>query len=335
MHKIAVLGGGSFGTAIANMVANNGFPVTLWVRDPIQAKEMADSHENSRYLPGYQLSESLNISTSIETALTGADSVFFVVPSKAFRDVARQVKPYLAENSMVVSAAKGIEAETFKLMSQILVEELEHMRVGVLSGPNLAQEIINKEITASVVASPDDELCDQVQGLLGSPYFRVYANHDQFGVELAGALKNIYAIAAGMAAEMRLGMNTTSVLITRSLAEMSRFASRLGANPMTFLGLAGVGDLFVSCTSPLSRNFRVGMQLAHGASIEEALATVGQVAEGVNTTRIVKHKADELGVYMPLASALYDVMYNSLTIKKAIGRMMEADQNDDVEFTSR
>lgn len=332
-HQIAVLGGGSFGTAIANMLADNNYPVTLWVRNTEAASAMRETRENARYLPGYSLNPALTISDSLAEALRGADTVFFVVPSKAFRELARQVRQFLTPQAMVISAAKGIEGESFKLMSQVLSEELPGFRIGVLSGPNLAREIIAEEITATVIASDAPELCETVQELLGSRYFRVYANSDRFGVELAGALKNIYAISAGMAAALNVGMNTTSVLITRSLAEMSRFATRMGANPLTFLGLAGVGDLFVSCTSPLSRNYRVGQALAQGIDIETAVRDIGQVAEGVNTTRIVKEKADELGIYMPLATALYDVMYQQKPIRQAIAEMMLAEQSKDVEFS--
>jgi len=175
-------------------------------------------------------------------------------------------------------------------------------------------------------------LCAEVQSILSSQSFRVYANNDLFGVELAGALKNIYAIASGMAAAMNVGQNTTSVLITRSLAEMSRFAAKLGADPMTFLGLAGVGDLFVTCTSPLSRNYQIGHALGKGLTLEQAIEEVGQVAEGVNTTKIIKDEAEQLGVYMPLAKALYDNMFEGKPIKTVLRDLMLAEQADDVEF---
>ncbi|KKL96950.1 hypothetical protein LCGC14_1839400, partial [marine sediment metagenome] len=175
--------------------------------------------------------------------------------------------------------------------------------------------------------------CKEVQALLSSQYFRVYTNNDRFGVELAGALKNIYGIAAGMSAAMKMGQNTVSVLITRSLAEMSRFAASLGANPMTFLGLSGVGDLYVTCTSPLSRNFQVGYALGEGLSIDEATKKVGQVAEGINTTRIIKDEAEQLGIYMPLVCALYETMFNNRPVHEVLSSLMLAEQSTDVEFT--
>lgn len=330
--KIAVLGGGSFGTAIANMIAANGHDVTLWMRDSTNVVQCRQQRENVNYLPGYRLEDNLKFTSDLQEALQGAQVVFFSVPSKAFRQLAQQACPLLPEGTIAISTAKGIEANTFKLMSEILEEELPQVRVGVISGPNLAKEIAKKAITATVIASSDVELCRSVQQLLGSRYFRVYANKDRFGVELAGALKNIYAIAAGMASAMHMGQNTISVLITRSLAEMSRFAAKLGANPMTFLGLSGVGDLFVTCTSPLSRNFQVGHALGEGATLEEAIEKVGQVAEGINTTRIIKEEAEQLGIYMPLVSALYETMFNRRPVSEVLTSLMLAEQSTDVEF---
>ena len=330
--NIVVLGGGSFGTAIANMIASNGHPTTLWMRDESNARRCIELGENDRYLPGYKLDQRLTISADLDAALKNSMLVFFSIPSKAFREVCRQAAPFIKPETMVVSTAKGIEGESFKLMSNVLSEELERARVGVISGPNLAREVACKELTATVIASADKDLCDMVQRTLSTDYFRVYANSDMFGVELAGALKNIYAITAGVASAMKLGQNTMSMLITRSLAEMARFATRLGANPMTFIGLSGVGDLFVTCTSPLSRNFRVGQAIGQGKSLEDAIAEVGQVAEGVNTTRTVKLKADELGIYMPLATGLYEVMFNGASIGEIVKNMMVSAQTEDVEF---
>ncbi|HEY8386846.1 MAG TPA: NAD(P)H-dependent glycerol-3-phosphate dehydrogenase [Porticoccaceae bacterium] len=330
--RIAVLGGGSFGTAIANMIARKGYPVTLWMRDAANAERCRNLRENTPYLPGYPLHESLHISSDMAEALDGAEVVFFSIPSKSFRQVVRSAAPLLAPGVMAVSTAKGIEEDSFDLMSEILLEELEAPRVGVISGPNLAREIAAGEITATVIASEDNALCQRIQALLGSSSFRVYANHDRYGVELAGALKNIYAIVAGIASAMGVGQNTLSVLITRSLAEMTRFAARLGANPMTFLGLSGVGDLIVTCTSPLSRNFRVGQCIGKGMSLDEAMVEVGQVAEGIKTTRIVKHKADAIGVYMPLVSALDAILFHDQPLQSVLKNMMSSEQTEDVEF---
>jgi glycerol-3-phosphate dehydrogenase (NAD(P)+) len=331
-HKVAVLGGGSFGTVVANMMAANNHDVTLWMRSKAGAQIIADCGENTRYLPGYRLHADLAISTDLKQAVSGCDTVFFAVPSSAFRKVAKELSPWLPEGTMVISTAKGIEADTFMLPSQVLEQEISHCLVGVISGPNLAKEISQFAITATVVACENEQVCERAQQLLASDYFRVYANHDRYGVELAGALKNIYAIVAGIADAMNVGQNTKSVVLTRSLAEMSRFASQLGANPLTFLGLSGVGDLYVTCTSPLSRNFRVGMAIGNGKTLDQAVQHVGQVAEGVNTTKLVKEKADALGIYMPLASALYATLFEQRPIKESLRSMMLAEQSSDVDF---
>lgn len=330
--KITVLGGGSFGTAIANMIASNGHPVTLWMRDAENARHCMDAGENTPYLPGYKLDPRLQVSADLEAALEGASVVFFSIPSKAFRGVCQQVAGLIPAQTIVVSTVKGIEGDSFKLMSEILAEELDQPRIGVISGPNLAQEVAAREITATVIASADQAVCQTVQDVLQTAFFRVYANSDMYGVELAGALKNIYAIAAGMAASLKVGQNSVGVLITRSLAEMTRFAAHLGADPMTFLGLSGVGDLFVTCASELSRNYRIGYALGEGKSLEQAIEDVGQVAEGVNTTRIVKEKAEQLGINMPLASGLYDVMFKGGSLPRVLLRVMLSEQFDDVEF---
>lgn len=330
--KIAVLGGGSFGTAMAHMMASHGRDVTLWMRDSATAEQIRSTGENPRYFPGLKLSPELKVTSDLAAAVAGAGLILFAIPSKAFRDTAIAVKPHLASETVVVSLAKGIEAETFERPSQILEEVLPGHPIGVLSGPNLAKEIAKGEITATVIASEHPEVCQLLQSVLASRAFRVYSNPDRFGVELAGALKNIYAIIAGIADARGMGQNTKSVIITRSLAEMSRFAQRLGANPMTFLGLSGVGDLYVTCTSPLSRNFQVGLGIGSGKSLQEVVNAVGQVAEGVNTTRLVKEKADELGVYMPLASALYQTLFTGTSIEVSLMRMMQSEQNTDVEF---
>ena len=331
-YQVAVLGGGSFGTAIANIMADNGHQVCLWMRNQARALEINEQHFNSNYLPDYPLNEQLRASTDLTEAVQGCDIVFMAVPSSSSREVAREVSALIAEGTVLISTTKGIEADSFKLMSEVLAEEIPQARIGVLSGPNLAKEIAAKQITATVIASGDESLNDMVQSLLQSGTFRVYASNDVFGVELGGALKNIYAIISGMAAAMGTGQNTISMLMTRSLAEMSRFAVQKGADPMTFLGLAGVGDLIATCMSPLSRNYRVGFQLGEGKDLEQIVAELGQVAEGVNTLKLVKQQADDLDIYMPLVTALYDVIYNKKTIKEVVGAMMFSEQTRDVEF---
>lgn len=332
--KIAILGAGMFGTAIANILAGNGHDVRLWSRDEEQAAAIRTERENRRSLPGYPVHPAINPVSDLAVALDGAEVCFVAVPSRAFREVVKMAAPFIGADMIVVSTTKGIEIETFRLMSEVLREELPSNPVGVLSGPNLAEEIVQQQITATVIASDSSEVCDVVQDILKTSYFRVYSSDDTYGVELAGALKNIYAIAAGFAAALGVGQNTQGMLLTRSLAEMSRFAHQMGAKPMTFLGLAGVGDLMVTCGSPLSRNYRLGFYVGEGMSVDAATEKLGRLAEGINTVRTVKHKADELGVYMPIVSGLYSILFEGESVEGVIEALMSAEQPQDVEFVA-
>lgn len=333
--NVTILGGGSFGTAIANIVADNSHNTRLWLRNATTANEINQTHHNNTYLPGLKLNNALHATTDLATATDNTDIVFMAVPSQSCREVAQQVSTYLADNTILVSTIKGIEASPFKLMSEVLSEEIPQARLAVLSGPNLAKEIAAQQITASVIASHDEILNATIQSLLHCHYFRVYASADIYGVELGGALKNVYAMITGMAAARGVGQNTMSLLITRSLAEMSRFAVHKGADPMTFLGLAGIGDLIATCLSPLSRNYRVGFQLGEGKDLDTIKAELGQVAEGIHTLKLLKQQSTALQIYMPLVAALYDVIYNHKTIDEVVGKMMFADQQKDVEFAVR
>ena len=330
--RVAVLGGGSFGTVIANLAAGNGCQTTQWLRDAELVAEMQDTHQNTRYLKGFDLNPALQFSTDLEQTVSQADLVFVAIPSKAFRQVVQTAKPYFQAKQMLVSMTKGIEADTFALMSQIIREEVPNARLGVLSGPNLAKEIAAKMPAGTVIASLDPELRTIVHQVLACPYFRVFANTDIYGVELSGALKNIYAIATGIAQAQKVGENTRSMLLTRALAEMSRFAVQLGANPLTFLGLAGVGDLFATCSSPLSRNYQVGFALGSGKKLNDIIADLEQTAEGINTIKQVKQQADKLEVYMPIVSGLYEIIYNEQPIAEIAAKMMNSGQRSDVEF---
>ncbi|MBN8412077.1 NAD(P)H-dependent glycerol-3-phosphate dehydrogenase [Halomonas cupida] len=330
--RVAVLGGGSFGTALASIAADNGCQVRQWLRDASLVDSINRDHRNPRYLPDYAINPRVEASTQLEWVLEGASLVLVAIPSKAFADVVRQARAFLTPEQILVSTTKGIQEEGFKLMSQILEDETGFTHVGVLSGPNLASEVAQKQLTATVIASHDAETRARVQAVLGCDYFRVYASNDRYGVELGGALKNIYAIAAGMAAALGMGENTRSMLMTRALAEMSRFAVSQGANPMTFLGLAGVGDLIVTCSSELSRNYRVGFALGKGQSLDDAVASLGQVAEGVNTVKLVRDKADAEGVYMPLAEGLYQVLFRGVPARDMAKLLMRNEQSSDVEF---
>ncbi|MCG6658718.1 NAD(P)H-dependent glycerol-3-phosphate dehydrogenase [Halomonas campisalis] len=330
--RVAVLGGGSFGTALASIAADNGADVRQWLRDPELVAQINREHVNGRYLPDYSINPAVKASSEMGEVIEGAELVLVAIPSQAFREVVRQARPYLNPEQILVSTTKGIQEEGFKLMSRILEEETGFTHIGVISGPNLATEIAQKQLTATVVASDDALTRTRVQQALGCDYFRVYASNDRYGVELGGALKNIYAIAAGMAAALGMGENTRSMLMTRALAEMGRFAVDQGANPMTFLGLAGVGDLIVTCSSSLSRNYRVGYALGQGKTLDEAVAALGQVAEGVNTVRLVREKAREDDVYMPLAEGLYQVLFQGVPAREMARMLMRGEQSSDVEF---
>lgn len=332
-QPIAVLGGGSFGTAVANLLGENGHVVRQWMRDPAQAEAMRVQRENPRYLRGIALHPAVEPTTDLAATLQAASLIFVALPSSALRAVLAPQAATLA-GRMLVSLTKGIEPDTFKLMSEILAEIAPQARLGVLSGPNLAREIAEHALTATVVASEDEDLCRQVQAALHGRTFRVYASADRFGVELGGALKNVYAIIAGLAAALGMGENTKSMLITRALAEMTRFAVSQGANPMTFLGLAGVGDLIVTCSSPKSRNYQIGHALGQGLSLDDAVQRLGEVAEGVNTLRVLKARSDQLGVYMPLVAGLHAILFEGRTLDQVIEALMRAEPKTDIDFIS-
>lgn len=330
-QPIAVLGGGSFGTAIANLLAENGQHVMLWMRDPEQAEAIRLTGENPRYLKGVKVHAGVEPLSDLAATLDACELVFVALPSSALRQALQPMADKL-QSKLLISTTKGIEAQSFKLMSQILEDIAPQARIGVLSGPNLAREVAEHALTASVIASEDEELCQRVQDALHGRTFRVYASADRFGVELGGALKNVYAIIAGMAAALGMGENTRGMLITRALAEMTRFAVQLGANPMTFLGLAGVGDLIVTCSSSKSRNYQVGFALGEGLSLEDAVARLGEVAEGVNTIKVLKSKAEELQVYMPLVAGLHAILFEGRTLEQVVEGLMRAEPKTDVDF---
>jgi glycerol-3-phosphate dehydrogenase (NAD(P)+) len=334
IHTVAVLGGGSFGTVIANIIATNGSEVRLWLRNDRRAEGINRERENREYLPDYRLHPRLKATAELDDALAGVDILFVAVPSHSFREVVREVAGRISPDTLVISLTKGIEAGGFRLMSQILGEEMPHNPRGVLSGPNLAREIAEGHITGSVIASEMPAINATIHDLLHSETFLIYSSHDMYGVELGGALKNVYAILAGVAAALEVGENTVGMLLTRSLAEMSRFAVHMGANPITFLGLAGVGDLFVTCSSPLSRNYRVGVALGRGQPLDEILTDMDQVAEGINTLGLLKPEAQRRGVHMPLVEGLYAILYEHRPVGEVFDGMMHTEQAQDVEFAT-
>ena len=329
--KIAVLGGGSFGTAMANLSSKNGCDVTLWVRDKRSVKSMQKTHINKKYLPDHKLDERLQFTHDLQAAVKGKDLIFVAVPSAAFRETLQKIAPFISAQA-IVSLTKGMEKDTFALMSDVIADELPNVAFGVMSGPNLAKEIMNNMPSATVIASQSAALRLAVQTALHSAFFRVFASDDLIGVELGGALKNIYAIAMGMAAAYDIGENTTAMILTRALAEMSRFGVQAGANPLTFLGLSGVGDLYATCSSTLSRNYQIGNMLGRGMSLDQAIKKLGQTAEGINTIQQVNEKAMKAGIYMPITHALHDIIYEDKAPLGVALNLMEAGFRSDVEF---
>lgn len=329
--RITVLGGGSFGTAMANLAVRNGCDTMIWIRDAAVAEEINQTHINKRYLPDYTLETGLRAVSDLELAVRDRDIILVAIPSHSFRDVLKKIAPFISAQA-VVSLTKGIEAKTFSFMSDIIRTELPEVPYGVLSGPNLAKEIMAGMPSGTVIASESELVRYAVQHALHSALFRVFGSDDVHGVELGGALKNIYAVAMGMGAAYNIGENTKSMILTRALAEMSRFAVKQGANPLTFLGLSGVGDLFATCNSPLSRNYQIGFALGSGKTLDQATKELGQTAEGINTIVQVRTKAQELDVYMPITNALYEVIFENAPPMTTALSLMKNGHRSDVEF---
>ena len=335
IKKIAVLGGGSFGTVLANIAASNGNNVSLWVRDSEQALRINSEGANSTYHPELKLSSNIAASENLEEVLKDSDIILIATPSIIFENIVQRIVPLIEGGAHIISCTKGIKLDPFRSMSDIISMnvDLNINSVGVLSGPNLAREIAENKVAGTVIASTSNVLINCVKDVLSSDSFKVYSSNDIQGVELAGALKNIYAIICGMADAMGVGENAVGLILTRSMAEMSRFAVAKGANPITFLGLAGMGDLVATCTSNLSRNFQLGTHLGGGLSLKEAKDRVGQVAEGVRTLEVIKEESSNLNIKMPLVDSLHDIIYKSSSPKTLIDDLVTNPHEVDVEFT--
>ena len=335
IKKIAVLGGGSFGTVLANIAASNGNNVSLWVRDSEQALRINSEGANSTYHPELKLSSNIAASENLEEVMKDSDIILIATPSIIFENIVQRIVPMIEGGAHIISCTKGIKLDPFRSMSDIISMnvDLNINSVGVLSGPNLAREIAENKVAGTVIASTSNVLITCVKDALSSDSFKVYSSNDIQGVELAGALKNIYAIICGMADAMGVGENAVGLILTRSMAEMSRFAVAKGANPITFLGLAGMGDLVATCTSNLSRNFQLGTHLGGGLSLKEAKDRVGQVAEGVRTLEVIKEESSNLNIKMPLVDSLHDIIYKSSSPKTLIDDLVKNPHEVDVEFT--
>ncbi len=309
--RVAVVGAGSWGTTVAALAAVNT-PTTLWARRPELAEAIEATGENPDYLPGSALPAGLECTSDLEKAVANADVLVMGVPSHGFREVLQAAAPYIRSGTPVLSLTKGIERGTLKRMTEVIVEELDAAphRVGVLSGPNLAKEVIAGQPTATVIAIEDEWEAERLQSVFMGPTFRVYTNPDVVGCESAGALKNVVALAAGMAHGLGYGDNSMATLVTRGLAELTRLGMTLGGNPMTFAGLAGMGDLVATCISSKSRNRTVGVALGEGRTLDEIVGEMNTVAEGVKTTEAVLELAGRAGVEMPLAAMVGAVLYD-------------------------
>lgn len=326
--RIAVVGAGSWGTTLANLLAEKDLSVTLWCYEKDLAQRMQATRVNDLYLPDISLSQNLQITHVLCEAVDTANFVIYVTPSQVTRQVLRQSLPALRADAVVVSASKGIENDSLQLLSQVFDSELPaelKRRVVFLSGPSFASEVSHHMPTAVVAAGYEKPIAEAVQQLFSTPVFRVYTHHDIVGVELGGAMKNVIALAAGVADGLGFGYNTRAALITRGLAEMTRMGVRLGADQETFAGLAGMGDLVLTCTGDLSRNRSVGIELGKGRSLEEILAGMSMVAEGVKTTLSAYQLAQKLGVDVPIIEQTYLILYQDKDPRQAVIDLMLRD----------
>ena len=336
-NKVAVLGGGSFGTVLANIAASNGNEVTLWVRDAEQALRINSEGANATYHPELKLSSNITASEDLNEVVSNAQTIFIATPSIIFETIVKRIAPLIDNGINVISCTKGIRHNPFKTMTDIISDNLsiKKTKIGVLSGPNLAREIADNKIAGTVVASSDKSLIDLTKQVLSSNTFKIYSSSDVNGIELAGALKNIYAIICGVASSLEVGENANGLILTRSMAEMSRFAVAKGANPITFLGLAGMGDLLATCTSTLSRNFQLGAFLGKGLNLNDSKNEVGQVAEGIRTLEVAHEEAAKYGINMPLMESLYNIIYKNSKPESLLDDLINHPHEIDVEFTHR
>ncbi|HXN31295.1 MAG TPA: NAD(P)H-dependent glycerol-3-phosphate dehydrogenase [Polyangiaceae bacterium] len=332
---VAVLGAGNWGTTLAHRIASNGHAVTLWTRDAVARDEIHAKRTNSRSVPGLVIAPNVRAVTQMQEAVVGAALVLFVVPSQAFRAVCRDAAEFLSPEQLVIHATKGLEQGTHRRMSELLLEETCARQIGVLAGPNIAAEIAAGLPAGTVVASHFPRVVRVGQQVLSSARMMVFSGDDVVGVELAGAFKNVVAIAAGMAAELGVGENAKAFLVTRGLAEMARLGTALGARPLTFAGLTGVGDLTVTCASTQSRNNRVGRALARGKALPDVLRELGMVAEGVYASVSAHELAAAHRIDLPLMDQVYRVLYERQSPTASVDELMRLPAGDDVGASRR
>ncbi|MCD4742862.1 MAG: NAD(P)-dependent glycerol-3-phosphate dehydrogenase [Desulfobacteraceae bacterium] len=323
--KIGVVGAGSWGTALAKLLAEKGFNMDLWAFEPEVKEQIETKRENIFFLPGKKLPENIVCTNNLEKAVKGKDLVLIVVPSHCMREVAEKMKGFVSSNTVIVTASKGIENKThltmFGVLKEILVS-IKEKNLCVLSGPSFAKEVAERLPSVVAVASTDKVTAEYVQHIFACSCFRVYTNDDPVGVEIGGAMKNVIAIAAGICDGMNMGLNARAALITRGLTEMNRLGIRLGANPHTLSGLSGVGDLLLTCTGDLSRNYTVGKRIGAGEKIEDITREMRMVAEGVKTTKSVYNLSKKLGINLPICNEVYYVLYENLPVADTRERLM-------------
>ncbi len=323
--QIAVVGAGSWGTAIADLLASKGYRISLWVYEKEVKDQIKESRENKLFLPGHKLSANIKPSNDIAAVVTAKNVIVIVVPSHLMRTMTEKMSGFLSHGTVIVSASKGIEQKSHLTMSGVIKENLSEVtedQLAVLSGPSFAKEVVQKIPTSVTVACKSEDQATLVQHVFATPYFRVYTSDDIVGVELGGAVKNVIAIAAGMLDGLGLGLNTRAALMTRGMTEVRRLGLHLGANPRTFTGLAGFGDLVLTCTGNLSRNYTVGIKLGRGKKLQEILDEMHMVAEGVKTAKSVYNFSRKLKVEMPICHEIYRILYEDLSPQEAVHRLM-------------
>jgi glycerol-3-phosphate dehydrogenase (NAD(P)+) len=330
-HKIGVLGGGSWGTALSILLAKKGYAIDLWVRDKEQCEHMKFTRENTKYLSGIVMPNNINVTNDITEASQNKDLIVLAVPSHGVRDTLRLIKSSIKENQVIVNVAKGIESDSLLRISQIVKEEIHSCEYAILSGPSHAEEVARDIPTAVVVASDKREVAEFVQDTFMAPKFRVYTNPDVIGVELGGSIKNVIALGAGMSDGLGYGDNTKAALMNRGIIEIARLGEKLGANKMTFAGLSGIGDLIVTCTSMHSRNRKAGILIGKGMKVEEAIKSIGMVVEGIKTTKAAYLLSKKYNVKMPITEELYGVLYENKDVKSSVINLMLRAKKHEIE----
>ncbi len=336
MRRIGVIGTGAWGTTLAILLANKGFETTLWEHQAERAAAMEYDRENRAFLPDIAFPFSLRVTNNIHEAVAGRELVLVVTPSQRLRENVRAIAAHLAPDTIVLCGSKGLEIGSLKRMSEVIAEELPQglrQRIAMLSGPNIAREVAKGLPSAAVIAAHDRSVAEAARETMNTATFRVYTSNDVIGVELGGALKNIIALGAGACDGWGYGENAKAAFMTRGLAEMARLGIACGANPLTFIGLAGMGDLIATCASPLSRNRYVGLEMAKGRKLAEVLAGMKSVAEGVTTTKAARALAERYGIEMPITQTIYAILFEGKNPRQGVIELMLRDPKDELEGT--